>query len=250
MIPETIFTMLACARIGAIHSVVFGGFSEEELAKRIDDVRPKLIVTASYGIEVNRKVEYKYIVDRAQDLSIHKIKHCVIYERPGMEVSFIKIRDIEGNLLLDNSTPIDCYPVDSNHPLYILYTSGTTGIAKGVVRDSGGYLVALQWSMEHIYGTSKTDVYWAASDLGWVVGHSFIIYGPLVQGCTTVLFEGKPVGTPDAGTFWRIIEEYNVNILFTAPTAIRSIRQKDPEGVFIDNYNLSSLRTLFLAGES
>lgn len=249
MIPEAVFAMLACARIGAIHSVVFGGFADTELAKRIDDARPKLIVSASNGIEPSHIVEYKPLLDSAIKYASHKVSHCVIFEREGQDVALNAPRDVEGSHLMEQAAPVDCVPVASDHPLYILYTSGTTGVPKGVVRDSAGYMAALSWSMGHIYGAGPGDIYWAASDIGWVVGHSYIVYGPLIQGCTTVLFEGKPVGTPDAGTFWRMVEEYKVKVLFTAPTALRAIRREDPEGKHILRYDVSSLKTLFLAGE-
>lgn len=249
MIPETVFAMLACARIGAIHSVVFGGFADTELSKRIDDAKPKLVISASYGIEPKNLVHYKPLLDKAIELSSHKVEHCIIFKRHNLDISWNKGRDIDGNKLLENSNAVPCVPLDSNHPLYILYTSGTTGIPKGVVRDSAGYLVALNWSMENIYNASRGHVFWAASDLGWVVGHSYIVYGPLVCGCTTVLYEGKPIGTPDAGAFWRIIEEHKVGTLFTAPTALRAIKATDFEGSFIQKYDVSSLRALFLAGE-
>ncbi|WP_417624333.1 propionyl-CoA synthetase [Paremcibacter congregatus] len=249
MIPEAVFTMLACARIGAIHSVVFGGFADTELAKRIDDAKPKIIVSASGGIEPTHQVPYKPLLDSAVTHARHKVDHCVIFERPGLEVDLNGPRDIDGHHLMDNADPVPCVPVASGHPLYILYTSGTTGVPKGVVRDSAGYMVALSWSMPHVYGVGPGDVYWAASDIGWVVGHSYIVYAPLLQGCTTILFEGKPVGTPDAGTFWRVIEEYHVNVLFTAPTALRAIKREDPAGDHVRKYDLSSLKSLFLAGE-
>ncbi len=249
MIPEAVFAMLACARIGAIHSVVFGGFADTELAKRIDDAQPKIIVSASGGIEPTHMVHYKPLLDNAIDHAAHKVDHCVIFERAGMEVDLMAPRDVDGQHLMDISAPVPCVPVAADHPLYILYTSGTTGIPKGVVRDSAGYMVALNWSMQNIYGVNAGDVYWAASDIGWVVGHSYIVYGPLLNGCTTVLFEGKPVGTPDAGTFWRMIEDYQVNVLFTAPTALRAIKREDPAGDYVKKYDLSSLKTLFLAGE-
>lgn len=249
MIPEAVFAMLACARIGAIHSVVFGGFADTELAKRIDDAKPKIIVSAAYGIEPKHKVKYKPLLDSAVEIATHNVDHCVVFERPDLEVSMSEPRDVSGHDLMNKSQPVDCVIVGSNDPLYILYTSGTTGIPKGVVRDSAGYAVALNWSMKHIYGVSPGDVFWAASDLGWVVGHSYIVYGPLISGCTTVLYEGKPVGTPDAGAFWRVIDEHNVKVLFTAPTALRAIKQVDQDGRMILEHDLSSLKTLFLAGE-
>ncbi|MBL4613190.1 MAG: AMP-binding protein, partial [Emcibacter sp.] len=249
MIPEAVFAMLACARIGAIHSVVFGGFADTELAKRIDDAKPKIIVSASNGIEPTHMVHYKPLLDSAIEHATHKVDHCVIFERPGMEVDLISPRDVDGHSLMETAAAVNCVAVPSEHPLYILYTSGTTGVPKGVVRDSGGYLVALSWSMENIYGASAGDVYWAASDIGWVVGHSYIVYGPLVHGCTTILYEGKPVGTPDAGAFWRVVEEYKVNILFTAPTALRAIKREDPTGAEVAKYDMTSLKVIFLAGE-
>lgn len=249
MIPEAIIAVLACARLGAVHSVVFGGFAAKELAVRIDDSEPKLIISASCGIEPNRLVEYKPLLDGAIDIANHKVPHCIIFQRDALEAPLTAGRDIDWNDATANAKPADCVPVNSNDPLYILYTSGTTGQPKGVVRDTGGSVVSLKWSMSNIYGVDPGDVYWAASDIGWVVGHSYIIYGPLFHGCTTVLYEGKPVGTPDAGAFWRVISEYKVSVLFTAPTAFRAIKKVDPEGALLKQYDMSSLQTLFLAGE-
>lgn len=252
MIPEAVFAMLACARIGAIHSVVFGGFAAKELATRIDDAKPKVILSASCGIEPTRIVSYKPLLDDAIALSAHKPEACVIYQRPQDLAELGQARDLSWDDFLNAAETdqiVPCVPVAATDPLYILYTSGTTGEPKGVVRDNGGHMVALQWSLKHIYNTDPGEVYWAASDVGWVVGHSYIVYGPLLQGCATVLFEGKPVGTPDAGAFWRIIEEYKVSTLFTAPTALRAIKKEDAEGKLLETYDTSSLRTLFLAGE-
>ena len=249
MIPEAIIAVLACARLGAVHSVVFGGFAAKELAVRIDDSEPKLIISASCGIEPNRLVEYKPLLDGAIDIATHKVSHCIIFQRDALEAPLTAGRDIDWKEATASATPADCVPVNSNDPLYILYTSGTTGQPKGVVRDTGGSVVSLKWTMSNIYGVDPGDVYWAASDIGWVVGHSYIIYGPLFHGCTTVLYEGKPVGTPDAGAFWRVISDYKVSVLFTAPTAFRAIKKVDPEGALLKQYDMSSLKTLFLAGE-
>src|SRR5210317_1300973 len=249
MIPEAVVAVLACARIGAVHSVVFGGFAPNELATRIDDATPKAIVSASCGIEPSRIVEYKPLLDQALDLSKHKPKSCIILQRPQLEAELVGPRDIDWQDALASATPQDCVTVAATDPLYLLYTSGTTGQPKGIVRDNGGHAVALHWTMKNIYGVEPGEVYWAASDIGWVVGHSYIIYGPLLHGNTTILFEGKPVGTPDAGAFWRVASEHKVATLFTAPTAFRAIRQQDPDGDFIPKYDLSSLRALFLAGE-
>jgi len=249
MIPEAIIAVLACARLGVVHSVVFGGFAAAELATRIDDATPKLIVSASCGIEPSRLVEYKPLLDEAIELATHKPDHCVILQRPQIQAALIDGRDIDWHDAVASAKPHDCVIVDANDPLYLLYTSGTTGQPKGIVRDNGGHAVALHWSMKNIYGVDPGEVYWAASDIGWVVGHSYIIYGPLLHGNTTVLFEGKPVGTPDAGAFWRVAAEHKVAAMFTAPTAFRAIRQQDPDGDLIGKYDLSSLRTLFLAGE-
>ena len=249
MIPEAVVAMLACARIGAVHSVVFGGFAARELAVRIDDAAPKAVVSASCGIEVSRVVEYKPILDQAIELAAHKPGRCVIVQRPAAPAALTAGRDLDWEQAMAGAEPADCVPLAATDPLYILYTSGTTAKPKGVVRDNGGHAVALHWSMKHIYDTGPGEVYWAASDIGWVVGHSYIVYAPLLAGCTTVLYEGKPVGTPDAGAFWRVIEEHRVKALFTAPTAFRVIKKEDPEGKFARGRDLSSLRYLFLAGE-
>jgi propionyl-CoA synthetase len=249
MIPETMVAMLACARIGAVHSVVFGGFAAEELAIRIEDALPKVIVSASCGIEPGRVIPYKPLLDRAIELVDKKPQACVIFQRPQIKAELLAGRDHDWNGLMIEAEPAECVIMQSTDPLYILYTSGTTGRPKGVVRDHGGHAAALKWSMKHIYGVEAGDVYWAASDMGWVVGHSYIVYGPLLAGCTTVIFEGKPVGTPDAGVFWRVIEEHRVKVLFTAPTAFRAIKREDPQGAYLAKYDVSSLKTLFLAGE-
>jgi propionyl-CoA synthetase len=249
MIPQTTFAMLACARIGVIHSVVFGGFAPHELAIRIDDCKPRGIITASSGIEIDRLIAYKPLVDDAIELATHKPKKVIIFNRKlGARVPFKK-RDVDYDALVYGSEETPCVPVASNHPLYILYTSGTTGKPKGIIRDTGGYATALKFSMQYIYDTKPGEVFWSASDMGWAVGHSYILYGPLLNRNTTVIFEGKPIKTPDASTFWRMIEEHKVATMFTAPTAIRAIKKEDPEGTFIKNYDLSSLRIQFLAGE-
>ena len=249
MVPEAVIAMLACARIGAIHSVVFGGFASHELAKRIDDATPKMILSASCGIEPGRVVEYKPLLDQAIELSRHKPERCVVLQRPEAPAQLHKGRDLDWGDFLSGAPAAECVPVAATDPLYILYTSGTTGVPKGVVRDHGGHAVALKWSMGSIYGMGAGEVYWAASDIGWVVGHSYIVYAPLLKGCTTVLYEGKPVGTPDPGAFWRLCAQHGVNALFTAPTAFRAIKKEDPQGTHIGKHDLSRFRTLFLAGE-
>jgi propionyl-CoA synthetase len=249
MIPEAAIAMLACARIGAIHSVVFGGFAAKELATRINDAKPKVMVSASCGIEVQKVIKYKPLLDEAIRLSDYKPEKCVIIQRSMETASMIEGRDVDWVEAMAKAKPADCVPVAATDPLYILYTSGTTGQPKGVVRDNGGHVVALKWSMKNIYDIDEDDVWWAASDVGWVVGHSYIVYAPLFKGCTSVLFEGKPVGTPDAGVFWRIISEHKVKCQFTAPTAFRAIKRDDPKGEFIKKYDLSCFKILFLAGE-
>ena len=249
MIPEAAMSMLACARLGAVHSVVFGGFAAKELATRIDDAKPKVIVSASCGIEVARVIPYKPLLDKAIELSTSKPEKCVILQRPMETAGMIEGRDVDWNEAMAAAQPQDCVPVAATDPLYILYTSGTTGQPKGVVRDNGGHMVALKWTMKAIYDVEAGDVYWAASDVGWVVGHSYIVYAPLFKGCTTILFEGKPVGTPDAGVFWRVISQHGVRSLFTAPTAFRAIKRDDPRGELISKYDLSNFKYLFLAGE-
>jgi propionyl-CoA synthetase len=249
MIPEAVIAMLAVARLGAVHSVVFGGFASHELAGRIDDARPKLVITASCGIEPGRTVAYKPLLDAAIATATHKPERCIVYQRSLQRAALVEGRDLDWSDVMAGATPHGCVPVAATDPLYILYTSGTTGQPKGIVRDNGGHLVALKWTMPHVYGVAPGEVYWAASDIGWVVGHSYIVYGPLIHGCATVLFEGKPVGTPDAGVFWRVISQHKVACLFTAPTALRAIKRDDPGGEFTKKYDLSSFRTLFLAGE-
>ena len=249
MIPETLFAMLACARMGAIHSVVFGGFAPNELAVRIDDAKPKVILSASCGIEPKGAIPYKPLLDKAIELCAHKPEKCFIFQRPQVKAELIAGRDMDWQEALKEAKPAECTTVRSTDPLYILYTSGTTGIPKGVVRDNGGHAVALLWSMKNIYGIEPGDVYWAASDVGWVVGHSYIVYAPLLYGATTIIYEGKPVGTPDPGAFWRVINEHKVKVLFTAPTAFRAIKKEDPSGSFIKKYDISCLKYLFLAGE-
>lgn len=249
MIPEALEAMLACARLGAIHSVVFGGFAANELAVRIDDCQPKAIIAASCGIEPSRVVHYKPLLDAAIDMADHKPDFCVIFQREQEVAKLIEGRDVAWHTFQFGVEPAECVPVEGNHPAYILYTSGTTGAPKGVVRPTGGNLVALNWTMRAIYDIGPGDVFWTASDVGWVVGHSYICYGPLIAGATTIVFEGKPVGTPDAGTFWRVIAENKVKSFFTAPTALRAIKRDDPEGNFIKEYNMKHLRLLFLAGE-
>jgi propionyl-CoA synthetase len=249
MVPEAVVAMLACARIGAIHSVVFGGFASHELAARISHAEPTLIVSASCGIEVNRVVPYKPLLDKAIELASGKPRSCIILQRPEERAPLVAGRDYDWSELMAAPQPAECVPVAATHPLYILYTSGTTGMPKGVVRDNGGHLVALKWSMRHIYGVEPGEVYWAASDLGWAVGHSYIVYGPLFNGNTTVLYEGKPVGTPDPGAFWRVISQHRVSVFFTAPTAIRAIKRDDPTGEHVRRYDLAAFKTFFLAGE-
>ncbi len=249
MVPEAVVAMLACARLGAVHSVVFGGFAAAELATRISDARPRVIVSASCGIEVTRVIPYKPLLDRAIDLSDHKPDYCLIVQRPQEPAALALGRDVDWDVAVAAAEPVGCVPVRATDPLYILYTSGTTGKPKGVVRDNGGHAVALHWSMKAVYGVDPGEVWWTASDVGWVVGHSYIVYAPLLAGCTTVLYEGKPVGTPDPGAFWRVVAEHGVRVLFTAPTAFRAIRKEDPTGERSAEHDLSTLRALFLAGE-
>jgi propionyl-CoA synthetase len=248
-IPEIAIAMLGCARIGVIHSVVFGGFAPEELAIRIDHAKPRILISASCGFEGEKVIEYKPLLDKALEITNHKLQKCIIYQRKQLQATLNKGRDIDWKEALSKVPTEDCVPVASTDPLYILYTSGTTGAPKGIVRDHGGHAVALKWSMKYVYGVEPGDVYWAASDVGWVVGHSYMIYGPLLHGCTSVMYEGKPVGTPDPGAFWRVVSEHQVKVLFTAPTAIRAIKREDPKGEFIKKYDLSPLKYLFIVGE-
>jgi propionyl-CoA synthetase len=251
MVPEAVVAMLACARLGAVHSVVFGGFAANELAVRIDDAQPKVVVSASCGIEPTRVVEYKPLLDRALELAGHEPSSCVVLQRPQAAATLVEGRDLDWNTAIraGRANPAPCADVAATDPLYILYTSGTTGKPKGILRDNGGHAVALAWSMRKVYDIDAGQVWWTASDVGWVVGHSYIVYGPLIAGATTVLYEGKPVGTPDAGAFWRVVAEHGVEALFTAPTAIRAIKKEDPEGILVASHDISSLRHLFLAGE-
>lgn len=253
MVPEAVFSMLACARIGAVHSIVFGGFAANELATRIDDCKAKIVITASCGIEPGRVVAYKPLLDAALEMAGHKPERCLVLQRPELEASLVEDRDVDFTAAVarakQGGRTVPCVSLRATDPLYVLYTSGTTGQPKGVLRDNGGHMVALAWSMKHFYGVRPGEVFWTASDIGWVVGHSYIVYGPLLNGSTTVLYEGKPVGTPDAGAYWRVIQEHQVSVLFTAPTAFRAIRREDPSGSLIPKYDLSSLRALFLAGE-
>jgi propionyl-CoA synthetase len=249
MVPETMMAILACARLGAVHSVVFGGFAASELAVRVEDARPKVVIAASCGIEPSGVIPYKPLLDAALERVEEKPEACLIFQRPQAQASLLAGRDHDWAELMSRASPVACVSVEATDPLYILYTSGTTGRPKGVVRDNGGHAVALVWSMRHVYDMRPGEVFWAASDMGWVVGHSYIVYGPLMAGCTTIVYEGKPVGTPDAGAFWRVIQEHKVKALFTAPTAFRAIKRDDPHGELLRGYNLGEFRTLFLAGE-
>ncbi|QSR35007.1 propionyl-CoA synthetase [Marinobacterium iners] len=249
MIPEAAVAMLACARLGAVHSVVFGGFAPHELAIRIDDAKPKVILTASCGVEFDKKIEYKPLVDKAIELASHRPPHTLVCQRPMLEAEMDPSRDLDWYQAQEGVEPAECVPVKGSDPLYILYTSGTTGQPKGIVRDNGGYAVALRYALNNVYGMEAGDVWWGASDIGWVVGHSFIVYGPLMGGCSAIFYEGKPIKTPDAGAFWRIIEEYKVNSMFCAPTAFRAVRKEDAQGDLAKKYDLSSLRWIFVAGE-
>jgi propionyl-CoA synthetase len=249
MVPEAAIAMLACARLGAIHSVVFGGFAPHELAVRIDDAKPKVVVSASCGIEPGRVVEYKPMLDRAMELATHRPERCVILQRDRAPAAMTPRRDVDWEEEMAGAEAVDPVPVDATDPVYVLYTSGTTAMPKGVVRDNGGHAVALKWSMSNIFAVQPGEVFWAASDVGWVVGHSYIVYAPLLHGCTTILYEGKPVGTPDPGAFWRVIAEHGVRVLFTAPTAFRAIKKEDPQGEYVARHDLSGFRSLFLAGE-
>ncbi len=249
MIPEAAVAMLACARLGAVHSVVFGGFAPNELAIRIDDAKPKVILTASCGIEFDKQIAYKPLVDKAVELASHTPPHTLVCQRPMLKAEMDPSRDLDWYQAQEGVEPAECVPVKGSDPLYILYTSGTTGQPKGIVRDNGGYAVALRYALNNVYGMEAGDVWWGASDIGWVVGHSFIVYGPLMGGCSAIFYEGKPIKTPDAGAFWRIIEEYKVNSMFCAPTAFRAVRKEDAEGALAKKYDLSSLRWIFVAGE-
>ncbi|MCP3849636.1 MAG: propionyl-CoA synthetase [Gammaproteobacteria bacterium] len=249
MIPQTVMGMLACARIGAVHSVVFGGFAAAELATRIDDAKPKVVLSASCGIEIKRIIEYKPLLEEAINLSSHKPSNAIIYQRPQAKAPMQEGHDLDWVAACETATPANCVSLAATDPLYILYTSGTTGVPKGVVRDNGGHAVAMLWSMRNVYNVQPGEVYWAASDVGWVVGHSYIVYAPLLNGNTTIVYEGKPVFTPDAGAFWRVIDEHDVSVLFTAPTAFRAIRKEDPGGEYLKKYDMKNFRTLFLAGE-
>ncbi len=249
MIPQAVMGMLACARIGAVHSVVFGGFAANELATRIEDAKPKVVLSASCGIEVTRVIEYKPLLDEAINLSSHKPEKTLIFARPQAQATMVEGRDLDWATVCEAASPVACVSVAATDPLYILYTSGTTGVPKGVVRDNGGHAVAMQWSMQNIYGMKPGEVYWAASDVGWVVGHSYIVYAPLLNGNTTIVFEGKPIGTPDPGAFWRVIAEHDVRVMFTAPTAFRAIKKEDPNGEYLKKYEMPNFRALFLAGE-
>jgi propionyl-CoA synthetase len=248
-VPEAVIAMLACARLGAIHSVVFGGFAPKELATRIDDAKPTVMLSASCGIEGTRVIPYKPLLDQAIAMAAHKPSRCVILQRPMERAALVPGRDVDWEETVAAAAPVGCVPVAATDPLYILYTSGTTGIPKGVVRDNGGHAVALKWSMDAVYGMGAGETFWAASDIGWVVGHSYIVYAPLLKGCTTILYEGKPVGTPDPGAFWRVCAQHRVSALFTAPTAFRAIKKEDPQGAHMGKHDLSRFRTLFLAGE-